>query len=211
MREAQVAWAARQEGFAGQLRSDGVFFEWQRTLDLQPESGQPDSGRLTLKRGILIEEGRYAPYVEHWHLDAGEQTPCAGIRLRDRSTGCEGILVRVADTFMYARARVVALPSGASLTGCIEGAASLRDAQDLIDCEISIGSTGPAGWIIERSSLPFKEGLRLCPRMQDCGAQYLTADLTPEGAWTDREWEVLHIEGDDWAAAANDGPHVAAS
>jgi hypothetical protein len=211
MTQAQVAWAAGQEGFAGQLRRDGVFFEWQRALDFQPESGQPDSGRLRLERGILVEEGRYAPYVEHWHHDAGEQTPCVAIRLRDRSTGCEGVLVRVGGTFMYARARMVALPPGVSLTRSIEGAASLRVAQDLIDCELSIGRTGPAGWIIERSSLPFKEGLRLDPRIQDCGAKYLTADLAPEGTWTNREWDVLHIEGDDWAAAANDGRCVAAS
>jgi hypothetical protein len=112
---------------------------------------------------------------------------------------------------MYARARMVALPSGVSLTESIEGTASLRVAQDLIDCEISIGGTGSAGWIIKRSSLPFKEGLRLHPRIQDCGAKYLTADVTPEGTWTDREWDVLHIEGDDWAAAANDGRRVAAS
>jgi hypothetical protein len=211
MRQAQVAWAAGQEGFAGQLRCDGVFFEWQRALDFQPESGQPDSGRLTLEGGKLVEEGRYAPYIEHWHREAGKQTPCVALRLRDRSAGCEGVLVRVGDTFMYARARMVALPSGISLTGSIEGAASLRVAQDLIDCELSIGSTGSEGWIIKRSSLPFKEGLRLSPRMQDRGAQYLTADLTPEGNWTEREWDILDIEGDDWAAAANDGRCVAAS
>jgi hypothetical protein len=210
MTEAQVAWAARQEGFAGQLRCDGVFFEWQRALDFQPESGQPDSGRLRLERSILIEEGRYSPYVEHWRHDAGEKTPCVAVHLRDRSAGCEGVLVRVGDTFMYARARLVALTSGTSLTGSIEGAASLRVAQDLIDCEISIGDAGPLGWVIERSSLPFKEGLRLHPRIQDSCAKYLTADLTPEGTWTNREWDILHIEGNDWAAA-NDGPYVAAS
>jgi hypothetical protein len=211
MTKAQAAWAARQEGFAGQLRRDGAFFEWQRALDFQPASGQPDSGRLRLEGGILVEEGRYVPYVEHWHHDAGARTPCVALRLRDRATGCEGVLVRVGDTFMYARGRMAALPSGVSLTDSIEGAASLRAAQDLMDCEISIGGTGPVGWIIKRSSLPFKEGLHLSPGIRDCGAKYLTADLTPEGTWATREWDILDIQGDEWAASADGGSCVAAS
>jgi hypothetical protein len=205
MTKPQAAWAAGQEGFAGQLRCDGAFFEWQRALDFQPESGQPDAGRLRLNGGMLVEEGRYVPYVEHWHHDAGARTPSVALRLRDRSTGCEGVLVRVGHTFMYARARMVALPPRVFLTDSIEGAASLRAAQDLVDCEISIGGAGPAGWIIKRSSLPFKEGLRLCPGLRDCGAKYLTADLTPEGTWTAREWDILDIEGDEWAAAGDKG------
>jgi hypothetical protein len=206
MTETQVAWAARQEGFSGQLRRDGLFFHWQRQLDFQPDSGQPDSGRLELRDGILVEEGRYVPYVEHWHHGADARIPCAALRLRDCSTGCEGFLVRVGHTFMYARARAAALPSGISLSEGVEGAASLRTAQDLLDCEISIGAIGSAGWIIQRSTLPFKDGLRLhAPGIRDRGAKYLTADLTPEGALATREWDVLDIEGDDWATAAEGG------
>jgi hypothetical protein len=211
MTKAQAEWAAGQEGFAGRLRRDGAFFEWQRVLDFQAASGQPDAGRLEMQGGILIEEGRYAKYVEHWHHDAGALTPCAALRLRDRSTGCEGVLVRAGDTFMYARGRVEALPPGVSLTESVEGAASLRAAQDLIDCEISIGRAGLAGWIIERSSLPFKEGLHLYPSVREGGAKYITADLKPEGTFAAREWDILDIEGDEPALAADDGSCIAAS
>lgn len=202
MTEAHVAWAARQEGFAGQLRRDGVFFEWQRAVDFQPVSGQPDSGLLRIHDGILIEEGRYVPYVEHWHRGAEARTPCVALRLRDCQAGCEGVLVRVGHTFMYVRGRAAALPPGMPLTHTIAGAASLQAAQDLIDCEISIGGIGPAGWIIRRSTLPFNEGLRLLPsNARDCSVKFLTADLTPGGAGATREWDILDIEGDDWAAA----------
>jgi len=203
MTKAQAAWAAGQAGFAGRLERDGAFFEWQRALDFRPASGQPDAGSLRLEGGVLIEEGRYAPYVEHWHQGAGARTPCVALRLRDRSTGSEAVLVRAGDTFMYARGRMAALPSGISLTESIEGAASLRAAQDLIDCEISIGRAGLEGWIIKRSSLPFKEGLHLYPSTRACGAKYHTADLTPEGTSAIREWDILDIEGDEWAVAAS--------
>ncbi len=57
----QLAWLARQEGFAGELVQDGEFVEWRRALDFQPPSGSPDSARLWFEGATLVEEGRHAP------------------------------------------------------------------------------------------------------------------------------------------------------
>lgn len=192
--EEQIRWLAGQEGFAGRLLEDGEFFVWQRAVDFQPEAAQPDSGRLRLEGGAMIEEGRYSPYIEHWHREAGLPKPYGALRLRERRTGREGFVVRVGAVFMHARSRMTILPPGSTLATCVECAASLAAAQDLLDCEISFGRVEPQGWIIDRSTLPFKEGLSFS--LEIAGDRCRSGDLTIEGKPTTREWDILDSEGD---------------
>ena len=179
------AWLATQQGFGGVLRQDGEFFEWVRAFDFQPLAG-PDSGRLFWQGGILVETGRYADYREHWHRDETlPRTPCGAARLQ-APDGRQAMLVRTGDAFILARGRRPDLPlTGATLAACVAGAASLRTAQALVDCEISQGRVTPGGLRITRSTLPFREGTVLAPRL---AGQTLQLDGAP--------WPILSHEGD---------------
>ncbi len=163
----QTAWLASQEGFAGYFHREGDVFVWNRVLDYQPISAAADAGRLRQERDHVVEEGRDTPYIEHWHRDPGPRAPVVAARLRDHRSGRDGFIVRVGRAFMYARAGISAsLPTGSLLADHVEAAPSLRAAQELVDCEISFGRvTEAGGWIIERSSLPFREEARLDPAL----------------------------------------------
>jgi hypothetical protein len=194
----QAAWLASQEGFAGRLERDGGYFVWQRLMDFRPKATVVDSGLLRLENGVMIEEGRYVPYVEHWDLVPGPRSPLAAARLREIASGRDGFLIRAGASFMYARAGDSAfLPAGTELRRWVEAAGSLEAKRELIACEISYGSASPNGWVIERSSLPYREGARLDPaisRGMTHGCR--TADVGEDGRATVREWEIVEIEGD---------------
>ena len=167
LRRTHIEWLALQEGFAGEIAFDGTHFEWQRQIDLQPMTGYPDVGRLWFEGDMMIEEGRDIPYIEHWHRAVRSPQPCVGISLREIPSGRPGIVVRAGDIFMYARARLVELLSRGNLLQHVMTDAMLHDVQDLIDCEISFGRIESNGWLIEHSSLPFKEQHMLNPVTSD--------------------------------------------
>jgi hypothetical protein len=75
-------------------------------------------------------------------------------------------LVRAGQQFMFARDRRVALPPGESLTAAARGL-DLPALRALINCEISFGEIEPGGWIITRSSLPWRVGATLKLRRLD--------------------------------------------
>jgi hypothetical protein len=166
------AWLARQEGFAGHLRFDGLHFEWVREIDFQPPSPSADAGSLRWEGDVLIETGRDADYIEHWHRDPVLATTPANITdLRDALvtsstpdiTGKpKATLLRVGFNFMLARPRAVELQSGyRTLTEYINAAPDLKRAQELIDCEISFGAVEDSGWRITTSTLPYRIGALL--------------------------------------------------
>lgn len=200
----QVAWLAEQEGFAGRLEQDGEFFVWRRMLDFQPPSLTADTGRLFLDGETMVEEGRYSPYIEHWHREEGPLVPCAAARLRDGVSGADGFLVRAGSVFMYARAGLSArLAAGSRLSGGLDAAASLEAARALVDCEISFGRISDADWTILRSSLPYREGARLGPQLARSEHRCVTADVAADGSAMARIWEVLELEGDATALGEN--------
>jgi hypothetical protein len=206
----QIEWLALQAGFAGELRWDGHHVEWRRQFDFRPTQALPDEGRLWFEGSVMIEEGRHSPYVEHWHRDVPSPRPCAGVALRDASTGQAGMLVRAGDGFMYARARAIGLPPQAELPRLVGAAATKGEILELIDCEISFGSVGAgtggaAVWRIEHSTLPFKEGQLLQPLpgregeagpRGEAGPQGLrTRDMAAGGEPLERRWVVTGMEG----------------
>jgi hypothetical protein len=200
----QVAWLAQQEGFAGRLELDGEFFAWRRLIDFQPPALVPDSGRLRREGEIVVEEGRYSPYIEHWHREDASHGPIGAARLRDAEAGRDGFIVRAGTYFMYVRAGDSAsLAAGASLADCVAGAASLAMAQQLVDCEISFGNVTSAGWVISRSSLPYREGAHLDPRPVAGTHRCRTADGGAGEGVTCRTWEILELEGDAAALDAS--------
>jgi hypothetical protein len=185
----QVEWLAEQECFAGRIESDGAVFEWRRDIDYQPKTGAADAGRLWFEGDLLVEEGRDIPYIEHWRRGGDAAQPCLGVRLRETNGERLGFIVRVGDTFMTARGRQKALAGQDRLAGLVGAAGTLFEAQDLVDMEVSFGSIGAEGWVIERSSLPFREGARFSASR--CENLIFTADIGPDGIPIARCWTAL--------------------
>lgn len=192
----QLDWLASQEGFAGELHYADGFFEWRREIDFQPRAIYSDQGRLWMEPDMMVEEGKDIPYIEHWHREPVALDPICALRLDDPADGARAYLMRLGSLFMYARARGAAVPAGLHLQECVAGAASLEDAQDLIDCEISQGVITDAGWIIQRSSLPFRESARVDPVWAAKGSDaIILSDVDAAGRDVARKWQVLDVQG----------------
>jgi hypothetical protein len=188
----QVDWLAQQACFAGRLEPKGAFFEWRRDMDFQPRTGAADAGRLRFEGDLLIEEGRDVEYVEHWRRAGEANGPCIGARLGEAGGERLGFIIRVDEVFMVARGRPTEIAGQDPLPDLVASAGSLTEAQDLVDMEVSIGSVSAQGWLIERSSLPFKEGARFSASYVN-GA-IVIADIEPDGASTTRAWTVLDTD-----------------
>jgi hypothetical protein len=169
-------WLARQEGFAGHLGFDGRHFEWIREIDFQPPAPTADAGSLHWDGDVLIETGRDADYVEHWHRDPTLATmpasltglqhaiPGRGERVAPGAPAKRWVLLRIGPNFMYARERVTPLDKGfRTLTEYINAAPDLHHARDLIDCEISFGTVEDSIQRITASTLPYRIGALLEP------------------------------------------------
>ena len=176
MTGAQREWAMSQQGFAGTLLAADGTFEWQRSIDLHPPGPAPDAGRLRLGSGLLVETGLYADYTEHWTPQPGAREPAWAIQLRDKEDR-QALLIRVGDHFGWARGR---------LPGATPGT-------DFFDCEIALGRITRASWRITSSSLPFREGDSLAPKL--AGRVLVTADRSRDGHVTDWPWQVEDDEG----------------
>ena len=188
----QVDWLAQQACFAGRLGPDGAFFEWRRDVDFQPKTGAVDAGRLWFDGGLLVEEGRDVAYIEHWRRARAASSPCVGVRLRETMGERLGFIVRVGDVFMTARGRAGAIAGQDRLPSLVACAKHLTEAQDLVDMDVSIGSVSARGWLIERSSLPFREGARFSAS----GAEgvIVAGDTSPDGAPITRSWTLLDTD-----------------
>lgn len=161
---ADCQWLAGQQGFAGVFRRLDDGFEWVRVLDFCPPGPVKDIGRLTWEGDVLVEVGRDAPYLEHWHRDfARAVTPVGSYVLSAPETAAPGMLVRVGACFMYARGRNTKPPAGESLAALVAAAPDLAAARALLDCEISHGVVEGSVWRIVRSTLPFRVGDELAP------------------------------------------------
>ena len=197
----QCARLAQQQGFAGRCEFDGAHFLWTRTIDFQPRSAVADAGSLHWEEDVLVETGRDIGYVEHWHRDSTAATlPVAAAVLRDADADTAAALLRVGPMFMFARDRALPLAGPQSLNECVAGAATLRQAQQLVDCEISFGRALPAGFLIGASTLPWRIGALLEQRI--ARSQLTTLDCATNGSAITRRWEIVDVEGDLAALAA---------
>lgn len=190
----RMSWLAAQEGFAGELVHEEGWFEWRRDIDFQPTAIYSDRGRLWIEGGTMVEEGKDIPYIEHWHREPIAAAPVWAARLEDRETGQKGAVARLGSLFMMARERVCPAPSGLTLADCVAGAASVERAREFLDCEISQGAVTSTGWIVQRSSLPFREGRTVAPRL--LGDLFETADMDAKGKPFTRRWEITDLRGE---------------
>jgi hypothetical protein len=197
----QCTWLAQQQGFAGQLTFNASHFEWTRSIDFQPRALSADAGSLCWEGDVLVETGRDIAYIEHWHRDDRAPTlPVAAVSLRDADENTAAAMLRVGAQFMFARDRPMLAAAGRTLGQCIAGAATLQQAQGLVDCEISFGTALPGGFQITASTLPWRIGDILDPRFTR--GRLGTMDRTPNGAARRRRWEIADSEGEPAALAA---------
>lgn len=188
----QVEALAVQEGFAGLLIQHPDCFEWTRLIDYQPKPIYSDRGTLAMCGDVMIETGYEVPYVEHWHREQAGHPPATAVALRDRDSGRTGVIVRVGTVFMYCRSRAAALDETRHLLDYVRSAGALAEAQDLVDCEISLGVVGEQ-WRIQRSSLPYRVMQALDPRRD--GSCFYTKDVAPDGTAIERAWTIVNEEG----------------
>lgn len=178
---------AGQDGFGGHLLDRGAHVEWHRTVALHPAVPVPDAGTLDLlDADTVVERGAFEDYTEHWHI-AATSPHIDECLLEDIDTGAPGLLIRVGDDFAFARGRVCSLGS-APLTEQIRGAATLRAAQLLFDCEIAVGTIEHEQWKIVRSTLPYRAGAALNPVL---GEEITTEDADFDGRPVTRRWRRL--------------------
>lgn len=185
----QIAWLATQEGFAGVLEREDKYFVWRREIDFQPQALYSDAGTLRFEADYMVEEGRDVAYTEHWHRDqARPVAPRWGARLSDPDSGRTGMILSVGTLFMIAVSRQFTLPPQLHLSECVALAGSLEMAQDLVDCELSLGRVTDAGWVIERSSLPWREGAVVALSGRDDRLELAIGGET-------RLWTIVDVEG----------------
>lgn len=185
---------ACQEGFAGRLVVSGEIADWRRAIDFQPLGPLGDRGRLVREGELLIEHGVEAEYVEYWQLDRQPASaPSAAAHFVSESDGRAVILVQHGKHFAYARDRGVALPRGSDLAALLCDT-NAEQAQALVDCEVSMGTVTPAGWRIDRSTLPWREGaLLLGPDTTLERAMLDVADVDAKGAPVTRRLRLLDL------------------
>jgi len=194
--EAEMAWLAGQEAFAGELVFDGGIFEWQRRFDFQPATDAGDRGTLAFENGLLIERGADFPYYEHWHAEETGGGPCWAARLSDPASAARAILVQSGDVFMFARDRTRALYGG-TLAEALSAARTPQDRLALLDMEISFGRITAGRWLAGRSTLPLRPGTELAPRLTLLSGQsLLTDEIDLAGRCFTRRWEIEDLRGD---------------
>lgn len=194
---------ADQKGFAGHLEFDGDVCTWVRYIDFRPPTGRPDRGVLRVEGDTLWEHGEPTSvlgrsYEEVYHRRGVEQDLVA-LRLAEEecddqtvSKARDAVLIVVGERFLLARGRTTALPKAETLRQLVEADCDDADAiRGYLDCEVSMGLATPAApWVVERSTVPMREGAPLFPTRrlaasEASGELTLTADR-----WAQR-WTVV--------------------
>ena len=149
----QLLALARQQGFGGVTHVDGDLCRWLRQQDFQPPSGDNDIGRMEFETSERVfEHGVERKYFEIWER-LPDSVGSEFVRIGDDS-----MLLGTGDYFIHLRPRPLELPIAPSLSALAADAEALRA---LVDFEISFGTrrgADPAGWTIDLSTLPWREG-----------------------------------------------------
>jgi len=153
----QLAWLARQQGFAGQLLIDSKRLHWQRRIDLQPPAALADIGDVRWDGDCLHEQGVLADYAEEWLW----QRPASSASGVWETPDGRGLRVVLGEWFMQAVDRRPSLPPGTNLARLLTRTGA--DPAALLDCAIDFGRIEHTGneWQVLHSSLPWREGNNL--------------------------------------------------
>ena len=157
---------AAQQGFSGPTTIDGDICRWLRRVDFQPPSGFNDVGRIEFTSpDLMLEYGIEQEYFEIWErLPDSVGQEHVNVEFADgddpRAARPHSVLLATGRYFMLVRPRRMVLPQADSLAALTGDDQALRAA---LDFEISFGTRGgpPETWVIQRSTLPWREGERL--------------------------------------------------
>ncbi len=166
----QLAWLARQQGFAGITTVDRgapphplLRCQWHRRIDFQPPRGRRDIGTLVLSDGgtILEERGVDAEYREIWRRLPESAGTTAGWRLPGPQA--TALLLVAGTCFFYVRDRAAPLPLGTAAQASTLAELLVQfphEAAQLLDLELSFGRWQDAAraGTITHSTLPWREG-----------------------------------------------------
>lgn len=155
----------RQQGMVGHARADGMVATWTADIDFQPPDGSVDAGRME-RRGAraFLEHALDNAYTESWTKWSIKRERRFLVVRVERGGRLDRMLVVVGNRFIFARNRVTDLPRAESLEALAEAEhANHARLVEYLDCEISSGSVrhGNARWIVEHSTLPWREGVAL--------------------------------------------------
>lgn len=165
-----LLWLARQQGIAGMTLAGGELLHRRRQIDYQPTRGRDNTHRMRFEGEVLVEENMQGSVVEKWHRLAGVEGGVVTLRLLEeaeadgRIVPRKGYLLVVSDYFLFVRDRPEFTRQAASLEDLFEAQDLERDDMvPFLDCEFSFGRRrgGAKPWIIELSTLPYREGKAL--------------------------------------------------
>lgn len=208
----QLAWLARQQGFAGltevtqevkeaQATPAGIAprerCAWHRLTDFQPPEEGPDAGYMDFLPTHLLETGLDGSYLEHWSaLPAAETGRGIGTAVLQRAGVPPTFLMVAGEYVMHVRSRRQPWPPGtlpgATLITTLGATLAGRGTPaqgDLLDFEISFGRRTASGWRVMHSTFPWREGLSIPMRMSWRGRDRV--EITSRGAissWQVHEW-----------------------
>ncbi|MDP2962176.1 MAG: hypothetical protein Q8N54_05400 [Sulfurimicrobium sp.] len=162
-----LLWLAQQQGIAGMTLAGGELLHRRRQVDYQPTRGRDNTHRMRFEGELLVEENMHGSVVEKWRRLAGVEGGVITLRLLEeaeadgRIVPRKGYLLVVGDYFLFVRDRPEFTRQSASLEDLFEAQDLERDDMvPFLDCEFSFGrrNGGTQPWIIELSTLPYREG-----------------------------------------------------
>lgn len=189
----ELAALARQQSSAGVCHLDGTRAVWRGRLRFHRHDAWPEPGDLRRVGPCLIEFAPSGAYVEDWRRLPGSDGPALALELIDEraderavdgaarlrpGASREGLWVQSGDHAMLILDRTAAAPPGRTLAELVDGCRHDRNAlAALLDLECSYAVRAGAGapFLIERSTLPFREG------------RVLPAPAPQRGAWLQRD------------------------
>jgi hypothetical protein len=153
----QLDWLCRGQAFAGPTRISGDLCYWDRQWDFQLRD-TPDIGRMSFTSNSLIEDGVFGAYREVWLKQAGDAVDERALQ-GHRPGDPQILLLATGGHFMYMRERELrAAPACRARRQCAAGTASRSEQEAFADFDMSFGRYNDAGWVIESSTLPWREG-----------------------------------------------------
>jgi hypothetical protein len=143
-------------GADGVRRATAEWFTRGYGVAFQPVSAFPEPGLLEWNTDgtVLIERAPSGAYTEEWHLLPGTSRP-----LDYRRLSADTELYIAGDVAVLVRDRPVAVSRLARLPELIADCGDDRGALEaLVDCEFSFARRGELHYVIEQSTLPWREG-----------------------------------------------------
>jgi hypothetical protein len=147
-------------GDDGVRRATAEWFTRGHGVAFQPVSAFPEPGLLEWSADgtELIERAPSGAYTEEWRLIANTSSGELTHRVRD-----DGIELYIAgDVAVLVRDRPTPIPRLARLPELIADCGDDRGAiQSLVDCEFSFARRSGSSYVIEASTLPWREGVAI--------------------------------------------------